>query len=234
MMKSLLQAVLTFLLIGCSIHQSFGQSKIDTIAFKKGDVLDVLLLSQNPDMEADLKSYFQTALPVAKKMSYQPLPGFKVTNNNQGNLQPEVLILGKWSNIEVREAFLTQILEEVKDFHERRRKIWSYFGLRYFEIEADLSFEINRDQYHVATAYWLESEKQSSRFYEKWKEEIEKSDGKILIQLKDGKSPFGYRYNPEYFVISSWETEASFEAFQERMKKQQMDNIQHLNEFILE
>jgi len=232
-MKSLLQVVFGLAFVGCAICQSFGQSKIDTIILKKGEVLDILLLSKNPDAEADLKSYFETASPVARRMSYQPLPGFKITNISQGNLRPGFLILAKWNDIEIREAFLSQILEEVEDFHERRRKIWSYFGLRYYEIKEDLSFEVNRDQYQVATAYWLESENQSSKFYERWKKEIQKSGGEILIQLKDGKSPFGYQYNPEYFVITSWENKIAYNNFQEKMSKLKLDNIQHVNEFIL-
>ncbi len=233
-MKNLLQIVLTLLFMGYCIHQSFGQSKINTITLKKGEVFDILLLSQNPDTKAALNSYFQAALPVAKKNSYQTLLSLKVTSHNQGNLRPKGLILGKWNNIDLREGFLTQIIEEVPDFHEQRRKIWAYFGLRYFEIEEDLFFEINRDKYQVATAYWLGVEKQSSEFYEIWKKEIEESGGKILIQLKDGKSPFGYQYNPEYFVITSWDSEDAFEAFQLKMKDVELDNIQHVNEFILQ
>ncbi len=232
-MKILLQFTFALVFISCSIHLSFGQSKVDTITFKKGEIFDILLLSQHPDKEEDLKSYFQVAFPVATKMSYQPLPGFKIMDSNQGNIQPELLILGKWNDIEVREAFLTRIVEEVADFHERRRTIWSYFGLRYFEMTEDVSFEINRDEYQVATAYWLDSEKESSKFYKKWKKEIQKSGGEMLIQLKDGKSPFGYQYNPEYFVITSWKSEAAFQAFQKKLKKWKMDNIQHVNEFIL-
>lgn len=232
-MKNLLQIVMIFVFVTGSIYPSFGQAKIDTIILKKGEVFDILLISQHPNTEADLKSYFQTAFPVAKKMSYQPLPGFKVANNNQGNLRPELLILAKWNDMEVREDFLAEIVEKVPDFHERRRTIWSYYGLRYFEIEEDLSFEIHRDKFQVATAYWLESGKQSSKFYKKWKKEVQKTGGDILIQLKDGKSPFGYEYNPEYFVITSWESEAAFNAFQEKIKKLKLDSIQRVNEFIL-
>ncbi|XLS27995.1 hypothetical protein ACJD0Z_12385 [Flavobacteriaceae bacterium M23B6Z8] len=233
-MKSLLQVLLLLLCVNCSIHSSLGQSKIDTITLKKGEVFDILLLSQNPKTEANLKSYFQIAFPVAKKMSYQPLPGFKVMSNNQGNLQPQFLILGKWRDIELREDFLAQIVEEVPDFHERRRSIWSYFGLRYFEVEENVSFKIHREQYQVATAYWLESEKQSSEFYKKWIKEVQESGGEILVHLTDGKSPFGYQYNPDYFVITSWKNEAVFKDFQEKIIKLKWDNIQHVNEFILE
>lgn len=232
-MKSLLQIALILVFISNSIYSSLGQSKVDTISLKKGEIFDILLLSQHPDTESDLKSYFKAAFPVAKSMSYQPLPGFRVANNNQGNLKPELLILGKWDNIEIRENFLTEITEKVPDFHERRRKIWSYFGLRYFEIEENLSFEIHRDRFQVATAYWLESRNESSKFHEKWEKEIQKSGGEILIQLKDGKSPFGYQYNPEYFFITSWKSKAAFNAFQEKMAKLNLDNIQHVNEFIL-
>ncbi|MEM9820422.1 MAG: hypothetical protein AAF985_05100, partial [Bacteroidota bacterium] len=118
-----------------SVH---GQSTSQSMAFKKGEVLDILLLSQNPDTELALKSYFQTAFPVAQRMSYQPLPGFKIKAHNQGNHRPQSLILGKWSDLEQREAFLSQIVEEVPDFHQRRKTIWSYFGLSYFEIQKDL------------------------------------------------------------------------------------------------
>ncbi len=233
-MKNLLQIIMALIFIGCSSHQSLEESKGDTIILKKGEVLDILLLTQNANIEADLKSYFQTALPVAKRMSYVPLPGFKVSNNSKGNIQADVLVLGKWADIEIREDFLSQITEEVEDFHERRKKIWSYFGLQYFEIKADLSFEIHREQYQVATAYWLESEFLPSKFYKKWKKEIQKSGGKICIELKDGKSPYAYQYNPEYFVITSWKNEAAFNDFQEKIKTLELDNIQHINEFILE
>ena len=217
-----------------SNHPIFGQSKVQEITLKKGEVFDILLLSQNDGVDEDLKSYFETAFPVAKKMSYQPLPGFKVSSHTQGNFCPGMLILGKWENLEIREAFLTEIVKEVPDFHERRRKIWSFFGLRYFEVKEDLSFEINREKYHVSSSFWLASKKESSQYYKKWSKTIKKMGGQILIHLEDGKSPFGYQYNPDFFVITSWEDEAAFKAFQEAIQGQKMDNIKHINEFILE
>jgi len=234
MIKDIMRIALVFIAIGCSLQHSVGQVKLDTITLKKGEVLDILLLSQNPETEDDLKTYFQVAFPVAKKMSYQPLPGFRIAQNNSGNIRPDVLILGKWDNVEIREDFLSQIVEEVEDFHERRRKIWSYFGLRYFEIQEDLSMVINRDHVHVATAHWSDSKSRSSEFHEQWAQAVRNSGGKILLQLKEGKSPFGYRYDPDYFTISTWKNEAAFSDFQEKIKKLGWDNIQHVNEFILE
>ena len=227
--------MLSITLIGCVMSQAIAQEKVDTITLKKGEIFDILLLSRYPNTEADVKSYFETASPVARRMSYQPLPGwYNITQYTQGNHGPEKLILAKWNNMNTREAFLDQILNEVEDFHERRRKIWSYFGLRYFEIEENLTFEIHRDQFQVATAFWLEADEQTSDYYEEWLVEISRSGGQILIELSDGKSPFGYQYDPEYFVISSWENKSAFDAFQDKMKQLELDNIRHINEFILE
>lgn len=234
MEKMLLKATMLMTFLVFNILTVDGQSKIQSLSFKKGEVLDILLLSQNADTETDLKDYFKIAFPVAKKMSYESLPGFKVIDHTQGNLRPGILVLGKWNNLDKREAFLNQIEEEVPDFHERRRKIWHFFGLRYFEVKEDLSFDIERERYHVATAYWLESQNGPGAFSKKWEREMKKMGGKLLIKLSGGQSPFGYRYDPDVFVITSWESEVAFKSFHEQIQKLGLNNIQHINEFILE
>ncbi|MEL6974710.1 MAG: hypothetical protein AAGL29_04875 [Bacteroidota bacterium] len=213
---------------------SYGQSGVKTIELKKGEVFDMLLLQQNPGKEEAFKSYFQTAGAVAKKMSYRPLGGLKIKAHLQGNLQPSVLVFAKWDDMVKRESFLNQITEEVPDFHERRRELWPYFGLRYYEVKKDLSLKINREKYLIATAYWLNTEDEVSNFYGEWKSKIQSANGEVLVELKDGKSPFGYRYDPDFFVITSWQSESDFKAFQKSVQNSEMDNIQHINEFILE
>ncbi|MEO1385314.1 MAG: hypothetical protein AAFV78_19005, partial [Bacteroidota bacterium] len=56
----------------------------------------------------------------------------------------------------------------------------------------------------------------------------------VLIELKEGKSPAGYQYNPQFFVITSWKSEAAFRDFQEKVQRLKRDNIQHVNELILQ
>lgn len=234
MKKNLLYSIMGLAILLISFHPTYGQSTDQSIVLKKGEVLDILLLSQNKGVEADLKSYFQTAFPVAKRMSYQPVPGFKITSLLQGNHQPNSLILGKWSDLKNREDFLTQIIKEVPDFHERRRKIWSFFGLKYFEIQQDVTINIDRKKFHVATAFWINPKNENHHFYQKWKNEISKMGGHVMLQLTEGTSPFGYQYNPTYFVISSWENETQFKAFQEATRQIDQSDVQHINEFILE
>jgi len=234
MLNYFLKIVLVLTVMMFTTGLFYGQSKIDTIVLKKGEVLDILLLTQNPNVELDLKSYFKTAFPVAKKMSYQPISGFKISNYTQGNIRPNSLVLGKWSDLKKRKEFLAQIVNEVPDFHEQRRNIWSFFGLKYFEIEEDLSLEINKNRYNVATAYWFTSKNKSSEFYKKWEKSIQKLGGNMVIRLTNGDSPFGYQYNPDFFVITSWANEADFKSFQKNIQYVELDNIQHINEFILD
>ncbi|MEM9820404.1 MAG: hypothetical protein AAF985_05010, partial [Bacteroidota bacterium] len=68
----------------------------------------------------------------------------------------------------------------------------------------------------------------------KWIKKIEEHGGEILLQLSEGTSPFGYQYDPDYFVLSSWDNEMLFKQFQQEMRSMQLDNVQHINEFIVE
>lgn len=233
-MKNLLSVTLIPLLIGCLVQISVGQSTIDTIKLNRGEILDLLLISQNPNTNEELKSYFKTALPIGQRMTFKSLPSFKVTNHIQGNHKPELVILGKWNDLEIREKFLTEVVKEVPDFDLRRRTIWSYFGLRYYEIKKNITFTIDRNKYHVASAFWFTSTNKSSTYLKKWKKEVVKSGGKFLLDLKGGKSPFGYQYNPEHFFITSWESETAFQNFKEKLKSSKLDNIEQINELILE
>ena len=220
-----------FLFIARSSH---SQTKIDTVKLIKGEVFDILLISQNDESQAALKSYFQTVLPVGVKYSYQPIPGFRIKDHTQGNIRPESLILGKWESVKAREKFLNEIENEVPDFHERRREIWSFFGLKYFEVKENTSFVINRGRYHVATAYWYTDSNRTGEFHKDWLKAVRKEGGQVLITLTGGVSPFGYQYDPDFFVITSWENESSFKAFRDRRGNDQLNAIQHVNEFILE
>ncbi|MEO0341632.1 MAG: hypothetical protein AAF242_20790 [Bacteroidota bacterium] len=217
-----------------NVQLLIGQTETQTIQLKKGEVFDILLLNQNPETSDDLKDYFKTVFPVAHEASYQSIPGFRVAKHSQGNLRPDLLTFGKWSSLSQRENFLRDIDKEIPDFHERRRKIWSYFGIQYFEIQEDLSLEIDRDRYLVATAYWLESTDASTTALADWKNKVAIANGQVLLELSDGKSPFAYRYNPDIFMITSWESEAAFKAFQSKVQDLGVDHLQHLNEFILE
>lgn len=235
MIKKTLSFVALSIFIICLTQTSlYAQSSSTTISLKKGEVLDILLLTQSTNDKNLLNTYFKTAFPVAERLSYQSLKGFKVTKHTQGNMRPDNLIIAKWANLNKRETFLRQIIKEVPDFHEQRRNIWSYFGLEYFEIPENISFELINNHHHVATAFWFKVTDQESQYMKKWERKIRAMGGALHIRLQDGVSPFGYKYNPTYFFITSWKDDASFNAFQKYMKKIEVDNIVHINEFILD
>ncbi len=210
-----------------------AQSQVKTYNFKKGEVLDVLLLSAKPDFDSLFAIYRKTAFPVAMRMSYTPIPGYRIQTYTQGNFQPESFILGKWASLAKREQFLAEIETHVPDFHQQRRNIFSNFHLTYYEIPKDLQFEIDKNKTIVATAYWQSDEQSFERFQKQWLKAAKRAKGKTILSLEQGKSPFGYFYQPDWMTITEWESPAAFKAFQAKVEKLGIAGLQHLNQFIL-
>ncbi|MEB3346184.1 hypothetical protein U6A24_11970 [Aquimarina gracilis] len=231
-MKQLKFVMLSLLL--CSwVSETNAQSKITSYSFKKGEVLDILVLTSKPETSSLFERYKKTAFPVAFKMSYQSLPGFKIDENVAGNHHPKGFILGKWGSIDKREKFLVDIDEEVPDFHEQRRDIFSFFGLTYYEIKEDVNFSVDRSKYNVVTAYWYNNNTMFSEFKNEWLNKVINSGGKTIIELKNGKSPYGYYYNPDYMVITQWDNKEKFENFKKKSLEMNHKGLQHVNQFVI-
>lgn len=211
-----------------------AQSSTKTIELKKGEVLDVLHLSQNPDTDEALKSYFKNVIPIGNKLTYQSLAGFKVVGHQQGNHRPQIIAFGKWSSLSKREAFGGQILTEIPDFHALRRSIWSYFGTSYYEMQQDLTVSFVQEKYHAVTSIWLKTAEGSSTYLQKWQTAVANMGGDILMDMQNANSPFGYIHKPHYFAISSWKNEAAYIAFRDKVREFEMNEIQHINEVIIQ
>ncbi len=211
-----------------------AQSEVKTYNFKQGEVLDVLLLSAKPNYDSLFAIYRKTAFPVAMRMSYTPIPGYRIKEYTQGNFQPESFILGKWASLAKREQFLAEIETHVPDFHQQRRNIFKNFHLTYYEMPSDISFEINKGKMIVATAYWRSNDPGFQRFQKQWLKAAKRTKGKTILSLEHGKSPFGYFYQPDWMTITEWESPAAFEAFQAKVNKLGSNGLQHVNQFILQ
>jgi len=209
-----------------------AQSKI-SFDLKKGEILDILLLTTKNDNEALFENYKKTAFPVAMGLSYQPLPGFGIAEYTQGNHQPGAFLFGKWESLEKRERFLADITKTVPDFHEQRRAIWSQFVLTYYEMPKDISIEIDREKVVVATAYWESNKVDFAKFTQQWLKTAKKSGGVLVLELTNGKSPFGYYYQPDYLVLTQWSDREAFEKFYDKNMKMEHEGVKHVNQFIL-
>ena len=210
-----------------------AQSTITQYELAAGEVLDILLLRQHPDTDDLLSDYFKTAFPLAKYMGYHPMDGHKVTKITQGNHMPSSFIFGKWEDLARREAFIEEVTNEIPDFHERRRNIWSYFGLTYYEIDEDLSFEIDSERFNVVTAYWQKPNASISSFHQEWLAMAQDEKGELILELSGGTSPFGYYHQPTYLTVTSWENEAAFSSFVEKCESLSLNGVQHLNQFVI-
>lgn len=211
-----------------------SQSKVRTLDFKKGEVLDILLFTGKPDMGKYFPEYKKTAFAFALKSGYTPQPILNIIETTEGGLQPGNFVFGKWKNLERREQFLNEIDKKVPDFHQQRRKMWSTFYLSYFEMKENTSFEINPNKINVATAYWFNNKKDINKFKKEWLKSVEKSGANIILELKDAKSSVGYMYKPDFIVITAWHSRASFNNFKKEIFLKENKSVKNVNEFIIQ
>lgn len=215
------------------IHVTQAQSEIKSYSLKKGQAFDIIFLRTKEGTDEVRKKYFELAYPIALKMGYSPLKGYSIKENPlEGNYHPQSMILGSWPSIEVREAFLLDIEKEVPAFHSMRKEIWSNFDLTYWEIADDISFEVNTSKFNVVTAYWEMERAAFDQFKDKLLKASKRSGGRTVLQLAGGASPFGYEYNPDFVIITEWETKEAFEAFR---KKSELDRsaVKLIHQFVI-
>jgi len=216
-----------------SCYFSFAQGNKKEFQFKKGEVLDVVVLSATKTNYKELfDKYKKTAFPVAFKHSYQPQPGFRINKLTLGNHLSSSFIIGKWGSVKKREDFLLNVEKEVPDFHEQRRALFTNFELTYYEINKDLKFSINKEKYNVVTSFWVKK-KNDKTFYKHWKKRIEDNGGKIILKLTGGKSPTGYYYNPEVLSIVEWDNEEQFIQFSKKYPISSYNRLKDVHQFVI-
>lgn len=219
------------------IFLSFGvlaQPAIKSYTLKKGQAFDILLFNTNTEAKETLDRYFKSAIPVAVKNGYMPQKGFKIVEPPlQGNYWPKTVIIGLWEDYSKREEFARNITDEVPDFHEMRREIWSSFNLTYWELQQDYSFAVKPEKFNVMTAYWGNDDEAFPKFRKEWLQLVEKSRGNKLIGFFKGTSPFGYEYNPDFITITEWESKGAFDKFLEKNLEMDHKGVKHVNQFIL-
>jgi hypothetical protein len=231
-MKLLKLILLSLVICSCN-SETIAQSNLESYSFKKGEVMDILILTNKPEADSLFKIYRQTAFPVALNLSYKPIPGFNIKESTQGNLEAEAFYFGKWDNIVKREKYLDDIVDAVPDFHEQRRNIWSIFNLTYYEMPEDTNFLINKDKFNVVSAYWQKDANSMSVFKAKWFKSVQDFSGKNILALTNGTSPYGYYYQPDLMVITEWENRAAYEAFLKESLQINHGGLKQVNEFIL-
>lgn len=221
-------AVLTF-------SASTAQEKeIKSFDFKKGEVLDIFLLSQTENSEELIERYKNTAFPVAFEYGYRPQPGFGISKLTLGTNMVQAFLVGKWVSVEKRQGFLKNIANRVPDFHQQRRDLFPYFGLTYYEMTQDLQFSVNTTKYNVVTALWNSPSKKNTSFFKKWADAVQKSGGKVILTLENGTSPIGYYYNADILCIVEWQDETAFKSFSKQHPLAFYEELQNVHQFVIQ
>ncbi len=211
-----------------------AQQKIKYFDFKKGELLDIILLSQTKNSNSLFERYKKTAFPVAFEYGFQPQSSFGISQLTLGTNKPDAFIFGKWASLEKREGFLNSITKRVPDFHQQRRDLFPYFGLTFYEMNQDLKFSIDVSKFNVATALWNSASQQNSTFFEKWRAAVKKFGGTIRLTLENGTSPLGYYYNADVLCIVEWQNESAFQAFAKKHPLSFYQALRNVHQFVIQ
>ena len=217
-----------------TISEAKAQDSITQLEYKKGEVLDILLVSLQPDTKEKYDRYRKTAFPIAMEYTFELMPVFGVRELIMGNSFPSTFIFGKWSSIEKREGFLKNITARLPDFHDQRRALFNQFVLTYYQMEEDVVFVIDESKHNVASAFWRKDGENYASFLSEWKKKVEEFDGNIIMELEDGTSPAGYYYNPDSFILVEWDTEEAFKNFLEVMPLSEYEVLENIHQFRIE
>ncbi|MEP3210200.1 MAG: hypothetical protein ABJN95_13455 [Maribacter sp.] len=225
---------LIFLFVLFVVAITRAQDNIKSFDFKKGEVLDIILLSQTQNAEELFARYKKTAFPVAFEYSYQLQPGFGITKLTLGTNKVNAFLFGKWSNLEKRKGFLNNIAKRVPDFHQQRRKLFPYFALTYYEMNDDLKFDVDTSKFNVATALWNNPYRKDTSFFKKWIAAVKKFGGTIIVTLENGTSPLGYYYNADVLCIVEWQNENAFQAFAKKHPLSFYEPLRNVHQFVIQ
>lgn len=211
-----------------------AQEGITGYTLKKGEVLDVLFLTQKQEKDSLFKDYVRVAFPIAIQMGYKNLTGRQIVKSTQGNIEPQNVVFAKWDNRNIRERFIQEIETHVPDFHQQRRNIWSIFNLTYYEMSKDVSFAMDKDKFYTITAYWKKDGEKFNAFVNTFDKVVKRFGGTHILELRDGISPFMYHYQPDYFVMTEWEDKKQFELFYQENLKMDTKGLLNVNQFVIE
>lgn len=225
--------ILLFFLIWFSNLSAQNSKSID---LKKGQIFDVLPLKFNKNADSlSIRKYLNDSiLPRAIELGYIPISSIQINRTAiQGNYTPDIIVLGAWQNKTSLDDIMKQLELEFSDFHSLRREIWTVFYNTHYELKEDLSFEFLSDKFYVATAYWKKQSLGFENFTEKTIQNINRHNGKVILELSEGESPYGYYYNPDYFFITEWNNEVEFKEFMKENPLEEKQKLRHINQFEL-
>jgi len=228
-MNRLLIKVIVFALVS---NFAWTQAKQKSFDFKKGEVLDILLIKTKANTRELFDIYKKTIFPVGVEYTFQPQPSFAIKKITIGHHTPNSMIIGKWENIRKREGFLNNIVKRVPDFHEQRRGLFEYFGLTFYKMEKDIKFSVDSDKFNIGNAFWGR-DKKSLEFYRKWEHKVKKAGGEIILKLENGVSPVGYYYNADVFYIIAWKNKDTFEMFAKKNPLHKYEDLKSVHQFII-
>lgn len=212
-----------------SLAWTTSHAQVDTVSTNDAEVLDIFFLRNIDSQEKDsLWGIYRTELtPIAKDYGYKPLKSFRMKNVLEGSSQPHFVLIAQWSDYQKREDFINDIVVRKPFFHDLRRQLWSTFDLTYYKLDKDILLSVDQSKYNVISAIWVNDHCREATV--DYKQKIKSAGGDIRLYLPKGKSPRGYYYNPDHFILSSWQDADAFKKY--KLLTSLQDCMININEF---
>ncbi len=125
-----------------------------SIPFKSGTVIEIAFASVEGGKESQLgMEYFPKILPIAAKYGASLLATFRVTAVTGGDIQPQMVAIFEWPNLEARDRLLTD--PEAMELFPIRDDALTFIALGYYTVEQDVTVTFREDKTYEFFNAWL-------------------------------------------------------------------------------
>jgi len=213
-----------------------AESASKQVKIDKGQVIDFLFLNRKADGHKYRKQYFSEVGKPARAMGYTPITSFRIKRNPiRGNYHPDALAIAGWKgDYQDRMGYLAQLMKKIPDLHARRFDIWSTFMMTHYYISEDMQLTFDPNKIYVLSAYWQRDKQSFDDFRTQHMAKIQQAGGQLKMRFGQGKSPFGYTYDPDLTLVTEWQNQDTFDEFHQQNLEINQTAVKQVNEFYLE
>ncbi len=125
-----------------------------SVTFKSGTVIEIAFASVEGGKEAQLgMEYFPKILPIAAKYGASLLATFRVTAVTGGDIQPQIVAIFEWPDLEARERLLAD--PQAIELFPIRDDALTFIALGYYTVEQDATVTFTEDKTYEFFNVWL-------------------------------------------------------------------------------
>lgn len=135
--------------------------KTADVMFSKDKVYEIAYASILGGKESEIHNdYFPKILPIAAKYGAKMMAGFEVTAVTGGEMNPQMVAIFEWPNVEAREKLLAD--KEAQKLFPIRDAALSFIKLAYYKVDEDVTITFRADKTYEFFNAWLTPEAETA------------------------------------------------------------------------